>query len=77
MPKLFILLLSVSSLSLAGCATSPAVQPWERNLLAQDEMQLVPDKMEKYFDDHIYFSRQGAVGGSGAGGGGGGGCGCN
>lgn len=58
---------------LQGCALQP-VQPWDRDLLAQDKMQLVPDPVENFFDEHIYFSKEGASGGQGVGGGG---CGCN
>lgn len=54
-----------------GCAE---VKPWERNILAQPEMQLVPDKLGSYVDDHVYFSKEAATGGKGVGGGG---CGCN
>lgn len=60
-------------LLLSGCGFQ-AVKPWERDLLAQDKMQLVPDPMESFFDDHIYFSKEAASGGRGVGGGG---CGCN
>ncbi|MBN1379394.1 MAG: DUF4266 domain-containing protein [Gammaproteobacteria bacterium] len=55
----------------SGCAE---VKPWHRNILAQRDMQLVPDKIEAYIDDHIYFSKEASTGGSGIGGGG---CGCN
>lgn len=55
----------------SGCAE---VKPWERNILAQPEMQLVPDKLGAYVDDHVYFSKEAATGGKGVGGGG---CGCN
>ena len=50
------------------------VQPWERDLLAKDSMQLVPDYFDNYYDEHIYFSKEGSSGGQGIGGGG---CGCN
>ena len=60
-------------LSLTGCTLEP-VRPWERDLLAQPEMQPVADPLENYFDEHIRFSKEGAYGGQGAGGGG---CGCN
>ena len=55
----------------SGCAE---VKPWQRNILARQEMQLTPDKVESYVDDHIYFSKEAATGGKGVGGGG---CGCN
>ena len=50
------------------------VQPWERDLLAKDSMQLVPDYFDNYFDEHINFSKEASSGGQGVGGGG---CGCN
>lgn len=58
---------------LSGCAMQQ-VQPWEKNVLARDEMQLTPDRIEEYLDGHIYSSREAASGGKGVGGGG---CGCN
>ncbi len=60
-------------LLLGGCSISE-VKPWDRNLLAQEKMQLVPDSLEAYLDEHIYFSKEAAFGGQGVGGGG---CGCN
>ena len=54
--------------------TAENVEPWQRDILAQDSMQLVPDAMQSYADDHIYFSKEAASGGKGVGGGG---CGCN
>lgn len=56
-----------------GCAAM-SVQPWDRDLLAQKKMQLVPLPMENAVDEHIYFSKEGSMGGQQAGGGG---CGCN
>ncbi len=53
---------------------SEPIKPWERNILAEDSMQLVPDAMDAYVDEHIYFSKEGSRGGSSIGGGG---CGCN
>ena len=57
----------------AGC-TSMGVEPWERDVLAKEEMQLVTDPVEAALDDHIYFSKEASRGGRGFGGGG---CGCN
>jgi hypothetical protein len=56
-----------------GCS-SMGVEPWERDVLAKDEMQLVTDPLEAGIDDHIYFSKEASSGGRGFGGGG---CGCN
>jgi len=58
---------------LPGCS-SMGVEPWERDVLAKDEMQLTTDAIEAATDDHIYFSKEASSGGRGFGGGG---CGCN
>jgi hypothetical protein len=60
-------------LLLTGCS-SLGVQPWERDVLAREDMQLVTDPLESATDDHIYFSKEATSGGRGFGGGG---CGCN
>lgn len=60
-------------LALPACS-SLGVEPWERDVLAKDEMQLVTDPIEATTDDHIYFSKEASSGGRGFGGGG---CGCN
>jgi hypothetical protein len=67
------MLLSLACLGLGGCA-SLGVQPWEREVLARDDMQLDAGALDIAFDDHIYFSKEGTSGGRGFGGGG---CGCN
>ena len=61
------------SLGVSACS-SWGVQPWERDLLAKDSMQLVPDYLDNFYDEHIYFSKEASSGGQGVGGGG---CGCN
>jgi hypothetical protein len=58
-------------LLLSGCA---GVQPWDRDVLARPEMQIVSDPIEAAADEHIYFSKEASSGGQGFGGGG---CGCN
>jgi hypothetical protein len=58
---------------LNGCAAM-AVQPWDRDLLAEKKMSLNPAPMLNAVDDHIYFSKEGSTGGMDVGGGG---CGCN
>jgi hypothetical protein len=58
---------------MAGCS-SMGVEPWERDVLAKEEMQLTTDPLEAATDDHIYFSKEASSGGRGFGGGG---CGCN
>ena len=59
--------------ALSGCS-SMGVEPWERDVLAKEEMQLTTDRVEAATDDHIYFSKEASSGGRGFGGGG---CGCN
>lgn len=60
-------------IQLAGCATL-GVQPWERDLLAKDEMALDAQGVDLALDDHIYFSKEATSGGRAFAGGG---CGCN
>ncbi len=59
---------------LVSACSSMGVEPWERDILAKEEMQLTPDPIEAAIDDHIYFSKEASSGGRGFGGGG---CGCN
>lgn len=54
--------------------TREAVKPWEKDILAQQVMQFPADKMFSFSDEHIFFSKEAATGGTGVGGGG---CGCN
>ena len=68
-----ILVLPALLLVISGCS-SMGVEPWERDVLAKEEMQLVTDPIEAATDDHIYFSKEASSGGRGFGGGG---CGCN
>ena len=69
--KLFSLFIYL--LVLSGCS-SMGVEPWERDLLAKQSMQPVPNYFENFYDEHIYFSKEASSGGQGVGGGG---CGCN
>jgi hypothetical protein len=59
--------------SAAGCA-GVGVKPWERDVLARDDMQIVSAPLDEAIDEHIYFSKEASSGGAGFGGGG---CGCN
>jgi len=61
-------------LTLTSACSSMGVEPWDRDVLAKDEMQLTTDSIEAGTDDHIYFSKEASSGGRGFGGGG---CGCN
>ena len=69
-----ILLISlVTVITGSGCSTM-GVEPWERDLLAKNSMQLNADYFDNFYDEHIYFSKEASSGGQGVGGGG---CGCN
>jgi hypothetical protein len=67
----FVAALTGVGAALSACA---GVEPWERDILARPDMQLVTDPLEAASDDHIYFSKEASSGGQGFGGGG---CGCN
>jgi hypothetical protein len=69
--KIALVFLSVSALS---ACSNLGVKPWERDVLARDDMALESAAMDSAFDDHIYFSKEASSGGKGFGGGG---CGCN
>ena len=71
MYRLVLLLLMTAMIS--GCSFT-GVKPWDRDLLAQKQMQLDPYPIDTFVDEHIYFSKENSSGGSGIGGGG---CGCN
>lgn len=66
-------LLSAAVVLASGCS-SLGVQPWERDLLAKEEMALTSSPLDSALDDHIYFSKEASSGGKSFGGGG---CGCN
>lgn len=61
----------VASTLLIGCSTVP---PWQKGNLAKPQMAFDHDPLQARFQDHTYFSKEGASGGSSVGGGG---CGCN
>jgi len=71
--KMKLILLVPLIVSATGCA-SLGVEPWERDLLAKDEMSLTASPVDSALDDHIYFSKEASSGGKSFGGGG---CGCN
>lgn len=60
--------------TLAGCSSLGDVKPWQRELLAREDMQLDADPLDAAIDEHMYFSKEASSGGRGFGGGG---CGCN
>ena len=71
--KLKLVLLVPLIAFVTGCA-SLGVEPWERDLLAKDEMSLNASPVDSALDDHIYFSKEASSGGKSFGGGG---CGCS
>jgi hypothetical protein len=58
---------------ISGCS-SLGVKPWQRDVLAREEMQLDSDPLDAAIDDHLYFSKEASSGGRSYAGGG---CGCN
>jgi len=73
MKTLFATTLLLALLTATGCS-SLGVKPWERNLLARDDMLMDADAIDLALDEHIYFSKEASSGGQGFAGGG---CGCN
>lgn len=59
------------SIGLMGCST---VQPWQKGNLAKPSMAFDYDPLQTRFEEHTYYSKEGASGGYSVGGGG---CGCN
>ena len=58
----------------ASACSSMGVKPWERYVLAEEDMLLDADALDLAFDEHMYFSKEASSGGQGFAGGG---CGCN
>lgn len=71
---LIVCLLMTACSTMKNMSVSEDVKPWEKDILAQEAMQIPSDKMFSFSDDHIFFSKEASTGGSGVGGGG---CGCN
>ena len=55
--RYLVTVIALSVLLLSGCAD---VKPWDRDLLAQKKMQLVPSPVNNALDEHIYFSKEAA-----------------
>ena len=71
--RLSLALAILGSTAVAGCG-SLGVKPWQRDVLAREEMQLDSDRLDAAVDDHLYFSKEASSGGRSFAGGG---CGCN
>ena len=69
--RLFLVLSGIAVVS--GCS-SLGVKPWQRDVLAREEMRLDSDPLDAAIDDHMYFSKEASSGGRSFAGGG---CGCN
>jgi hypothetical protein len=67
------LLAILITVGVSGCS-SLGVKPWQRDVLAREEMQLDSDPLDAAIDDHLYFSKEASSGGRSFAGGG---CGCN
>jgi Domain of unknown function (DUF4266) len=68
-----ILCLLSASILVGGCGTL-GVKPWQRDVLAREEMRMDSDPLDAAIDDHMYFSKEASSGGRSFAGGG---CGCN
>jgi hypothetical protein len=71
--RLSILCLVAGTALVSGCS-SLGVKPWQRDVLAREEMRLDANPLDAAIDDHMYFSKEASSGGRSYAGGG---CGCN
>jgi hypothetical protein len=71
--RLSFLCLRAGAALASGCS-SLGVKPWQRDVLARDEMRLDANPLDAAIDDHMYFSKEASSGGRSYAGGG---CGCN
>jgi len=67
------LLMAALAIALAGCS-SLGVKPWQRDLMAREDMRLDANALDTSVDEHLYFSKEASSGGRSFAGGG---CGCN
>lgn len=68
------MLLAVGAALLTAGCSSLGVKPYDRDLLARDEMRLDANPVDAAIDEHMYFSKEASSGGRSYAGGG---CGCN
>jgi hypothetical protein len=73
MGRISLALAMLALAAVAGCS-SLGVKPWQRDVLAREDMQLDSDPLDAAIDDHLYFSKEASSGGRSFAGGG---CGCN
>lgn len=67
------MLIAAGFAALGGCSSLGA-KPWQRGILARDDMKPGAERLDNDIDDHVYFSREASSGGRSFAGGG---CGCN
>jgi hypothetical protein len=72
--KFYLSIPIIITLSACSHLAPQDVKPWQRGTLARENMSLNPNPVQTGLDEHIYFSKEAASGGSSVGGGG---CGCN
>jgi len=65
--------LLLSALLVCGCSSIGA-KPWQRGVLAREDMLISSETLDDAMDDHMYFSKEASSGGRSFAGGG---CGCN
>lgn len=65
---------ALAALTLVSACGTIGPDPWEKDLMAKKTMLPSANASVKAAESHIYFSKEGASGGSSAAGGG---CGCN
>ena len=70
-PRITLFALVALCLLSTGCQT---VKPWQRGTLSDPIMRPDRDPIGLAMSEHVWFSREAAMGGRGVGGGG---CGCN
>jgi hypothetical protein len=71
--RMHILCLFIGTALIGGCS-SLGVRPWQRDVLAREEMRMDSNAVDAAIDDHMYFSKEASSGGRSFAGGG---CGCN
>jgi hypothetical protein len=64
----------LSSTAIASGCVSLGVKPWQRDVMAREDMRLDASPLDAAIDDHMYFSKEASSGGRSFAGGG---CGCN
>jgi hypothetical protein len=64
----------LASAGLLSACSPLGVKPWQRDVLAREEMRLDANPLDAAIDDHMYFSKEASSGGRSYAGGG---CGCN